>query len=107
MDRTIGSSLISISFLSGGKQIRLTSPADWERAVRVGEISPTSLVVIEHGAVTEAVDRSMTVRVLVSAADAGKNGDLRNLLRERLVQWLQKHPQYLPMSRIENRSRVA
>ncbi len=58
MDRTIGSSLISISFLSGGKQIRLTSPADWERAVRVGEISPTSLVVIEYGAITEAVDAS-------------------------------------------------
>ena len=58
MDRTSGSSLISISFLSGGKQIRLTSPADWERAVRVGEISPTSMVVIEHGAITEAADAS-------------------------------------------------
>lgn len=56
MDRTIGSTPISISFLSGGNRVRLTSPGDWERAVRSGEISPSSMVVIEHGAITEAVD---------------------------------------------------
>ena len=53
---TISSSLLSISFRSGEERVRLTNPSDWERAVRAGEISRDSMVVVEHGAVTEAVD---------------------------------------------------
>ena len=56
MNSTIGSSLISISFRSGEKLVRLTNPAEWELAVSAGEISPTSMVVVEHGVITEAVD---------------------------------------------------
>ena len=58
MHMTIGSSLISITFRSAEKWVRLTNPAEWERAVRTGEILPDSTVVIEHGAVTEAADAS-------------------------------------------------
>jgi small-conductance mechanosensitive channel len=50
-------------------------------------------------AVTATTERTQTVRVLVSASDPGKNGDLRNILRERLVRFLQKRPEWMPTRR--------
>lgn len=55
--------------------------------------------------VTESNDRTMQIRVLVSAKDSGSNFDLRCELREGLIAWLQKaHPQSLPRMRalVEN-----
>lgn len=55
--------------------------------------------------VTDSTDRTMQIRVLVSAKDSGSNFDLRCELREGLIAWLQKeHPQSLPRMRalIEN-----
>ncbi len=54
--------------------------------------------------VTETVERAMTLRVLVSSSDPGANWDLRCLIRERLVRFLQRHPQWLPTRRTEARN---
>ncbi len=41
------------------------------------------------------------MRALVSAADPGKLFDLRCLVRERLITWLQRQPHGLPLLRAE------
>jgi small-conductance mechanosensitive channel len=51
--------------------------------------------------VTGCSDRAMLLRALVSAADAGKAWDLRCLVREKLIGWLQRQPQGLPLVRAE------
>jgi small-conductance mechanosensitive channel len=50
--------------------------------------------------VTESDDRSMVVRVLFSAPDSGNAWDLRCLVREKLITFLQQqHPYALPVAR--------
>ncbi|HMF10021.1 MAG TPA: mechanosensitive ion channel domain-containing protein [Thermoanaerobaculia bacterium] len=52
--------------------------------------------------VTDATDRAMQLRVLVSSRDASTSWDLRCLVRERLVAFLQTtHPESLPRVRAE------
>ncbi len=52
--------------------------------------------------VTDASEHSMQLRALMSAADSGKLWDLRCLVREALVDFLQKtYPQGLPKTRAE------
>ena len=52
--------------------------------------------------VTDANERAMQVRALVSSADSGRNWDLRCLVRERLVEFVQRnYPGCLPRVRVE------
>ena len=51
--------------------------------------------------VTACGERTMTLRALVSATDAGKAWDLRCLVREKLIAFLQRQPQGLPVVRAE------
>ncbi|MCP5367399.1 MAG: mechanosensitive ion channel [Hyphomicrobiales bacterium] len=52
--------------------------------------------------VTNATERVVELRCLVSAADASKAWDLRCLVREKLIAWLQaEYPQHLPRLRAE------
>ncbi len=51
--------------------------------------------------VTHCTERTMTLRALVSAVDAGKAWDLRCLVREKLITWLQGQPHGLPLLRAE------
>jgi len=52
--------------------------------------------------VTDTSERAMQLRVLVSAADAGRAWDLRCLVREALIAYLQREwPQFLPRLRAE------
>jgi len=52
--------------------------------------------------VVDANERAMQVRVLVSAADAGRAWELRCRLREDLIDFIQRdYPQYLPRVRTE------
>ncbi|WP_224241331.1 mechanosensitive ion channel family protein [Hyalangium gracile] len=51
--------------------------------------------------VTGLSERTMLMRALVSASDAGKAFDLRCLVREKLIAWLQRQPQGLPLMRAE------
>jgi small-conductance mechanosensitive channel len=55
--------------------------------------------------VTDATDRAMTLRVLVSAVDPGKLWDLRCLVRERLIAFISANPEWLPIARNETRVR--
>jgi small-conductance mechanosensitive channel len=57
--------------------------------------------------VTDATDRVITLRLLVSAADPAKLWDLRCLVRERLIAFISAHPEWLPMIRNETRVRSA
>jgi small-conductance mechanosensitive channel len=50
--------------------------------------------------VTNTTDKSMELRCLMSSADSGKSFDLRALVRERLIAYIQKHhPESLPQVR--------
>ncbi|WP_426731779.1 mechanosensitive ion channel family protein [Myxococcus faecalis] len=51
--------------------------------------------------VTDMSERTMKLRALVSAADAGKAFDLRCVVRERLMAFLREQPYGLPMVRTE------
>jgi small-conductance mechanosensitive channel len=51
--------------------------------------------------VTGFTERTMLLRALVSATDAGKAFDLRCLVREKLIGWLQRQPHGLPLMRAE------
>jgi small-conductance mechanosensitive channel len=53
--------------------------------------------------VTDASDRAMQLRILVSSASASQNWDLRCFLRERLIAFIARdHPGYLPRVRMDN-----
>lgn len=55
--------------------------------------------------VTDAVDGYLRVRITVSAADSGALFDLRCIVREGMVDWLQRaHPAALPRWRVEQPS---
>lgn len=55
--------------------------------------------------VTDAVDGYLRVRITVSAADSGALFDLRCVVREGMVDWLQRtHPAALPRWRVEQPS---
>ncbi len=60
---------------------------------------------VQNVTVTGSNDRSMTLRILVSAADAGKNFDLRCLLREKLIAFIGRQPAWLPTVRSEQQNR--
>jgi small-conductance mechanosensitive channel len=50
--------------------------------------------------VTDANDRAMQLRALISSVDAGRNWDLRCLVRERLIAFIQReYPENLPRLR--------
>jgi small-conductance mechanosensitive channel len=52
--------------------------------------------------VTDATEHTLQIRALSSAADSSKAWDLRCLMREKLIQFLQeKHPDCLPKTRAE------
>jgi small-conductance mechanosensitive channel len=52
--------------------------------------------------VTDATERTVQIRALMSASDSGKAWDLRCLVRERLVKFLQeRYPDSLPRARAE------
>ncbi|XXF76547.1 mechanosensitive ion channel family protein [Myxococcaceae bacterium GXIMD 01537] len=56
--------------------------------------------------VLEVMDRTMQVRVLVSAASAGALFDLRCIVREHLIYFLRSRPEWLPITRTEARAPV-
>lgn len=52
--------------------------------------------------VTDANERTMQVRALLSAPDSGVQWNLRCHVREKLIGWLQQHhPEALPMTRVD------
>src|SRR5258706_10199305 len=62
---------------------------EWDRRVQVLQV-------------TDAGERAMQLRVLVSSQDSGLNWDLRCRVREGLVDFIQTHyPQYFPRARAE------
>jgi len=65
--------------------------SEWDRRVAVVQV-------------TEAGERAVQVRALVSAPDAGQAWELRCKVRERLVAFIQReYPEYLPRVRADNR----
>jgi small-conductance mechanosensitive channel len=67
----------------------LTSSSRWDKKVNVLQVS-------------DASERAIQVRALMSAADSGAAWDLRCEVRERLLEFVQKnYPQYLPRNRNE------
>lgn len=51
--------------------------------------------------VTDATERTIQVRILASAPDAGRAFDLRCEIREKLLAWIrERHPEALPVTRV-------
>ncbi|HVG60704.1 MAG TPA: mechanosensitive ion channel domain-containing protein [Hyalangium sp.] len=59
---------------------------------------------VQNVVVLDVMDKTLSVRALVSAADPSKLFDLRCLARERLVVFLRTRPGWLPTVRSETRS---
>jgi small-conductance mechanosensitive channel len=73
-----------------------------EELRRICEASPDWDRRIAQIEVTEAGERAVQLRVLVSAADASRAWDLRCHVRERLIDYVRReHPQFLPRLRAE------
>ena len=52
--------------------------------------------------VTDATEHTIQVRILASAADAGRTFNLRCEIREKLLAWIRdRHPEALPVTRVE------
>ena len=52
--------------------------------------------------VTDATEKTMQIRVLATAADSSKSWDLRCDIREKFIEYIQKHhPQSLPKVRAD------
>jgi hypothetical protein len=60
---------------------------------------------VQEVKVVDSTDRTIALRVLISAADPDALWNLRCLVRERLVSLLQRHPDWLPTARTETRPR--
>ena len=56
---------------------------------------------VQEVKVTDISDRTVALRILLSARNPSASWDLRCLVRERMLAFLQKHPQWLPISRTE------
>ncbi|MEX0966438.1 MAG: mechanosensitive ion channel domain-containing protein [Bacteroidia bacterium] len=72
------------------EQTRLLQTTDlWDKRVNVLQV-------------TDAKEKTMELRVLVSASDASSAWDLRVFLREKLIEFIQKnYPESLPLTRVE------
>jgi small-conductance mechanosensitive channel len=69
---------------------------------RVVEASPLWDRRVQLLQVTDSKERTLELRVLLSASNAGRAFDLRCEVREKLISWLQReHPDALPRTRAE------
>src|SRR5258708_30564119 len=59
---------------------------------------------VQNFMVADASRAGVPLRILLSSSDPGKNFDLRCLLRERMIAFIRSHPQWLPVTREENRN---
>lgn len=76
--------------------------AELDRLLRANPLWDGRVGVLQ---VTDAVEGSVRVRMLVSASNAGQLFDLRCDVREGMVQWLQRtNPDALPRQRIEHQT---
>jgi small-conductance mechanosensitive channel len=77
-------------------------PALRAQAQRVVEAAPEWDKRVFAVQVQDATERTMQVRILLSAADAGRLWDLRCRVREEMIGWLaREHPHCLPTVRIQ------
>lgn len=91
----IGTVLIHLDYTAPVAEIRR----------KAEEIAKASLLwdgQVVNTAVTDFRERTMELRILISAANAAKTFDLRCEMREKLADWLQReHPGALPRTRAE------
>lgn len=100
-----GSELLGTVFL----YVDYATPIDAlrEEARRIVEADPDWDRRVFAVQVTDLTERSMQVRVLVSATNSGKAFDLRCRMRERLLAFLaREYPQCLPLMRLEAGGRL-
>jgi hypothetical protein len=73
--------------------------AELQRVLRSTELWDGKVCVVQ---VTDATERAVQLRALMSARDSGTAFDLRCLVRERLIEFLRTHyPESLPRTRAE------
>ncbi|MES2354815.1 MAG: mechanosensitive ion channel domain-containing protein [Pseudomonadota bacterium] len=95
-----GSDLIGAVFLYVDYDVRLAEMRDALSKI----LATTDLWDGKVGSlnITEATDRTLQLRVLVSACDSEKLGDLRYMVREKLIEFLQENfPNSMPKFRME------
>lgn len=94
-----GSALMTPVFIYADYRIDVESVrAELGRIVRTTELWDGRVANVQ---VTDATDRAVQLRALVSARSAQAAGDLGSYVRERLVAFLRTHPEALPVVRAE------
>jgi small-conductance mechanosensitive channel len=92
--QVIGSVFLYVDYTAPVAAIR----TEFERVVRA---SPHWDGQVAQLQVSDATDRTMQLRAIMSAENAGAAWDLRCDVRERMIDWLQReHPQALPTLRL-------
>ena len=92
--QVIGTVFIHVDYSAPVAAIR----AEHERIVRESAFWDGQVVQLQ---VSDATERTMQLRAIMSAADAGRAWDLRCEVREKLVDYLQRtHPGALPRVRL-------
>lgn len=93
--QVIGSVFLYVDYTAPVAAIR----AEFDRVVRT---SPHWDGQVSQLQVSDASERTMQLRAIMSAANAGAAWDLRCDVRERLIDWLQReHPTVLPRVRLD------
>lgn len=72
---------------------------EYQKIVESSELWDKKVSVLQ---VTDATEKTMQIRGIVSSQDAGQLWDLRCYVREKMIEYIQKHyPESLPRTRVE------
>jgi small-conductance mechanosensitive channel len=92
--RNLGAVYLYLDYRTPVDQLR----AEAERVVTGSPLWDRQAWVLQ---VTDATEHTIQIRVLASAADAGRAFDLRCEIREKLLAWIRdQHPEALPVTRV-------
>jgi len=89
--------VLKLDYLADVEALR----AEIDRLLTLERVTPMWDGKTKSVQVTEADERTMTLRLLVSASSPAQAFDLRCLLREELIAFVRQHPQWLPRVRSE------
>jgi small-conductance mechanosensitive channel len=94
-----GTSLLATVYLHADYRVDVDAVrAELDRVVRSTDLWDRRVALLH---VTDATEKAVQLRALVSASNSGTAWDLRCLVRERLVAFLRQHPGALPLIRAE------
>jgi small-conductance mechanosensitive channel len=93
--QVVGTVFLHVDYMTSVSAIR----TEYERIVRASPLWDRQICALQ---VTDATERTIDLRGIMSTSNAGRTWDLRCEVRERLVEFLQRaHPESLPRIRLD------